>query len=350
MKYQQYLKRIALMLFSACAVWIFWPSIPVEKTQKTTQVTVKKTSEQTFAQLEKVEVTDNHVSVVSETISSNNSAALVAKVYAAELNYPPYSQPLTDVDFDRLQPNYFNPQSIPVDNEGNEITAALSKFRYTYPEPILATLQGDNIVNAELQLIDTNSGEVLVSNRFEQEDNSWHVQLNGDRDLPRQLHATVRANVNNKTITMALALKYIDPIATLEGFDSAFTRDADMIVPAQLTTKKQGLYRVRANLFDANHHPIAHLVTKKKLRQGSNEIELKAHQSVLQGKQPPFHLATFSIELMSPAPGKPTQYGNSSIKKYEIKDFAVSSLSDVSYQPSAQEQQRLQLLQKMSQG
>jgi hypothetical protein len=53
---------------------------------------------------------------------------------------------------------------------------------------------------------------------------------------------------------------------------------------------------------------------------------------------------------MSPAPGQPTKYGNSLINKHEIKDFAVSSLSNASYQPSAQEKQRLQLLQQMSQG
>ena len=169
MKYQQYIKRIAVTLFSACAIWIFWPSIPVETPQKTTQFTVKKASEQTFAQPVKPEENDEHVLLVSETISSKNSAALVAKVYAAELHYPPYSQPLSDNDFDRLQPNHFNPQSIPVDNEGNEITAALSKFRYTYPEPILATIEGKSIVNAELQLIDTNSGEILESSWFEQE-------------------------------------------------------------------------------------------------------------------------------------------------------------------------------------
>jgi hypothetical protein len=53
---------------------------------------------------------------------------------------------------------------------------------------------------------------------------------------------------------------------------------------------------------------------------------------------------------MSPAPGKPTKYGDSSIKKHEIIDFATSSLSALPYQPSQQEQQRLQLLQNMAQG
>ena len=168
--------------------------------------------------------------------------------------------------------------------------------------------------------------------------------------MPRQLQATIKASVNGKNITIALALKYVDSIATLEGFNSAFNQDADMVMPANLTTREQGLYRIRANLFDANNQPIAHLVSKEKLNKGSSHINLKAHQSVLQGKSAPFYLSTFSIELMSPAPGEPTKYGNSAIKKYEIKEFSVSSLSDTPYQPSEQEQQRLLLLQNMAEG
>ena len=53
---------------------------------------------------------------------------------------------------------------------------------------------------------------------------------------------------------------------------------------------------------------------------------------------------------MSPAPGTPTKYGDSEISQYEIKDFETSSLSALPYQPSEQEQQRLQLLQNMAQG
>ena len=287
---------------------------------------------------------------IPEKISSNDSATLVAKAYAAELSFPAYSQPLSDEDFDRLQPNHFNPQSMPVDDNGATISATLSKYRYTYPEPILATLSGENIDNAQLQLVDIASGKILMKRNFLQDENQWQAEFDGQRDLPMQLQATVKAQVNGKNVTIALALKYVDSVATLEGFDPAFNQDADMVLQANLTTREQGLYRVRANLFDANDQPIAHLVSKEKLNKGSSTIELKAHQSVLQGRQAPFYLATFSIERMSPAPGKPTKYGDSAINQYEIKDFAVSSLNDTPYQPSEQEQQRLRLLQNMAQG
>ncbi len=339
------------MSIVAVTLWLFWPSMPQEAQQITVnEALIKMPHLEDKKQSVKAAEINTLLAVTSEKITSNDSAALVAKAYAAELNFPVYSQPLTNNDFDRLQPNHFNPQSIPVDDDGTQVTAALSKYRYTYPEPVLATLTGENIDSAELQLVDLSTGKLLLTSTFEQDEASWYAQLQGKQNLPRQLQATIKAHINGKDITIALALKYIDSVATLEGFNSAFNQDADMVLQANLTTRKKGLYRVRANLFDANNQPIAHLVSKEKLNKGNTHINLKAHQSVLQGKQSPFYLSTFSVELMSPAPGKPKKYGDSAIKKYEIKGFEVSSLSDIPYQPSEQEQQRLRLLQNMADG
>ena len=332
-------------------VWLFWPSIQQETQQTTVNEALIKMPDLKDKTLPVKTAKVNIVQEVTpEKITSNDSAILVAKAYAAELNFPAYSQPLTINDFDRLQPNHFNPQSIPVDDEGTQVTAALSKYRYSYPEQVFATLTGEYIDNAELQLIDLTTKKVLLTSRFEQNENSWYAQFDGKQNFPRQLQATIKAHVNGKDVSIALALKYTDSVATLEGFNSAFNQDADMVLAANLTTRKKGLYRVRANLFDANNQPIAHLVSKEKLNKGNSHINLKAHQSVLQGKQAPFYLSTFSIELMSPAPGKPKKYGNSAIKKYEIKGFEVSSLTDIPYQASEQEQQRLRLLQNMAEG
>jgi len=121
-----------------------------------------------------------------------------------------------------------------------------------------------------------------------------------------------------------------------------------MVIKARITTKKSGLYRVRANLFDGNHQPIAHLVTKKKLKKGNKSIELKAHQLVLQNRQAPFYLSTIMVELMSPAPGVRKQFGDSLVKKFIIDDFATSSLNTIPYEMSKQEKQRLMLLQQIA--
>lgn len=349
MKNKPVLKRIVAMSIVVMTVWIFWPSIPEQPL--TVIPSVVKTAKIKPTNTAPIHTKENTIiAAISAQITSNDSATLVAKAYAAELNFPTYSQPLSNKDFDRLKPNHFNPQTIPVDDLGSTISAELSKYRYTYPEAVFATLSGENIDNAELVLVDITSGKSLLRRKFEQNDNNWTTQFDGERNFPSQLLATVKARVSGKNISIALALKYVDSVATLTGIEPAYSQDADMVLKANLTTREQGLYRIRANLFDANHQPIAHLVSKEKLSKGSSNIVLKAHQSVLQGKHAPFYLSTFSIELMSPAPGKPTKYGDSAIKQYEINDFAISSLSDTPYQASKQEQQRLQLLQNMAQG
>jgi hypothetical protein len=331
----------------AISIWLFWPSIQHPLTtghEKEVEISEIKT-----ISLPEKKINQNiPLAVQVKIITSNESATLVAKAYASELKFPPYSQPLTDIDFDRLKPNHFNPQSMPVDDAGNEVTASLSKYRYVYPEPVLATLAGENIDNAELQLVDISTGELILTQIFEKGEVNWHAQFEGKQNLPTQLQATIKAYVNGNNVSIALALKYVDSVATLEYFDSAFNQDADMVLKANLTIREQGIYRIRANLFDANHQPIAHLVSKEKLNKGDGYVELKAHQSVLQGKKAPFYLSTFSIELMSPAPGQPTRYGDSEIKEYVIKNFSLSSLSEIPYQPSEHEQQRLLLLQNMA--
>jgi hypothetical protein len=354
MKNNQLLKRTVAMSILAVTVWLFWPSMQQHPQQNIViKSTIKSPAQISFKSKGSGLVKHEDVElppIKLAKITSNDSATLVAQAYAAELSFPPYSQPLTDKDFDRLKPNFFNPQSVPIDDDGTTVAAVLSKYRYIYPEPILATFTGEGIRNAELVLVDISTGKSLVSSKFKQDDNNWIAQLEGERDFPNQLQATVKAHVQGKDISIALSLKYVDSIATLEGFSPAVNQNANMVMKADLTTREKGLYRVRANLFDANNQPIAHLVSKEKLGKGSSHISLKAHQSVLKGKKAPFYLSTFSIELMSPAPGKPTKYGDSVITKYEIKDFAVSSLNDEPYQPSKQEQQRLQLLQNMAEG
>lgn len=349
MKSNTFLKRTMSISIIAISIWLFWPSIPNHLTTEHDKVV--KIPEIKTISLPTKKITKNiPLDVKIKNITSNDSATLVAKAYASELKFPPYSQPLTETDFDRLKPNHFNPQSIPVDDAGNEVTASLSKYRYIYPEPVLATLVGENIDNAELQLVDISTGKLILTRTFERGEDNWYAQFEGTNNLPTQLQATIKAYVNGKDVSIALALKYVDSIATLEFFDPAFNQDADMVLQANLTIREEGIYRIRANIFDKNHHPIAHLVSKEKLNKGNSQMDFKVHQSVLKGKKAPFYLSTFSVELMSPAPGQPTKYGDSAIKEYVIKSFALSSLSDISYQPSEQEQQRLLLLKNMAEG
>lgn len=281
-------------------------------------------------------------------LSASKSAFLISKAYATELNYPVYSQPLKPTDFDRLNPNYFNPQSMPIDDEGRTVNASLSKYRYSYPEPIIAKLEGEGIEGASFTLIDSETKKTLLSEPFQWQEDTWQLTLAGQEELPDAIHAEIMINVGDKSVPIVLALKYIDPVAVIDSFESAKAEGADMVINANITTKKSGLYRIRANLFDADNQPIAHIVTKSKLKVGHESMSLKTHQSVLQGRKPPFYLSTFMIELMSPSPAVRKKFGTSNVDKYEINDFPVSSLDSAPYESSQQEKQRLELLQAMA--
>ena len=353
MKKQTFFIVVAVSLISITATRLFWPSssaIQVTTTDKKAHV-VKEAKVAPEIQLASVMASGTSTyNDVADTVSTRDSALFVASAYAAELSYPPYSQPLAEADLDRLQPNYFNPQSIPVDDEGNTITATLSKYRYLFPEPITASLSGYGISAAQLDLVDMTSNKVLTTASFEYKGEGWQAKLSVEANLPPQIQVVVRAQVGGKTIPIVLALKYLESVATLEGFEPAQAHDADMLVKANITANHKGLYRLRANLFDMNHKPIAHLTVKARLDVGEGGIELKAHQSVLMDKQGPFYLKTFVLELMSPQPGVPTRFGSSELLKFEINDFVISSLSTTPYQPSEQEVQRLKLLENMASG
>ena len=352
MSNKQLILLTMIAVLAAVVVFLNWPAKkPVNlKTNETNLIRSAKSDEVDAGQTENGQANTLKQKQETSLIDAFQSAVLVSKAYAAELQSPPYSQRLTERDLDRLEPNYFSPQSILVDDSGAEISATLSKYRHIYPEPIFATLVGDDISSAELILINIADKAKIKSSKFVRTGNQWLASLEGEESLPRQLQANVVARVNGNTVPVALSLKYLDSVASLEGFESVNAVDADMVITAKLTTRKSGLYRMRANLFDQNRKPIAHLVGKKRLNRGSVGIELKAHQSVLVGKEAPFYLKTFVIELMSPKPGVPTEYGHSEIKEYEISDFMVSSLTSEPYQPSEQEIQRLELLQKMAAG
>lgn len=341
------LKSVSAATFVAAALWLFWPFDTTQIVTQSQPILVTK-QDSTKGPIQYAIVEEKQMVTEIAQIGSNDSALWVAAAFAAELNYPPYSQPLKKADFDRLNPNHFNPQSIPVDDSGASISASLTKYRYTYPENIEASLNGENITSAVLNLVDIDKGKPLKSVSFENINGQWQANIRGERDYPPQLQATAIVEVNNKTVSVALSLKYIDSVASLKSFESAISRAADMVIEANLSVREKGMYRVMANLFDNNDQPIAHLVARKKLSKGNKSIELKVHQSVLQAKVPPFYLSTFNIELMSPSPGVAKKFGNSLINKHVINDFSISSLENTPYQPTEKELQRLKLLENMA--
>ena len=277
------------------------------------------------------------------------AASAVAQQYQQNLVFPPYSQPLTVYDEDRLKPNQFFPVTSPVGEQGGELTLSLSQYRYVYPQAIELTISAQNLGKAQVTLSDTDTKQPLKTHSGVARDNELVITFKGEEDYPRNLQLLVEANIAGKMVPVVAQIQYMPPSATLTSFDNAYPRNDNMIVPANLTVIKSGLYRLRANLYSGTS-PLAHLVAKARLNEGSEQIDFKAHWSVLPKQTNDLRLSDFVIERMSPSPGERNSFGQSKVSEFTIEDFAYDSLQQLPYQANKQELQSLEFLQGLAAG
>ena len=277
------------------------------------------------------------------------AALAVAQQYQQNLVFPPYSQPLTVYDEDRLKPNQFFPVTSPVGEQGGELTLSLSQYRYVYPQAIELTISAQNLGKAQVTLSDTDTKQPLKTYSGVARDNELVITFKGEEDYPRNLQLLVEADIVGKMVPVVAQIQYMPPSATLTSFDNAYPRNDNMIVPANLKVIKSGLYRLRANLYSGTS-PLAHLVAKARLNEGSEQIDFKAHWSVLPKQTNGLRLSDFVIERMSPSPGERNSFGQSKVSEFTIEDFAYDSLQQLPYQANKQELQSLEFLQGLAAG
>ncbi|WP_409418116.1 hypothetical protein [Pseudoalteromonas sp. 2CM36K] len=249
----------------------------------------------------------------------------------------------------KTKPNQFFPVSSPVGEQGGELTVSLSKYRYVYPQAIELTVSAPNLGKVVVTLSDTDTKKSLKTQSGVACQNELAMIFKGEEDYPRNLQLLVEADIAGKIVPVVAQIHYMPPSATLTGFENAYTRNENMIVPANLTVIKSGFYRLRANLYSGTS-PLAHLVAKARLNEGSQQIDFKAHWSVLPKQTNDLRLRDFVIERMSPSPGELNSFGESEISEFTIDDFAYDSLQQLPYQANKQEMQSLEFLQGLAAG
>lgn len=341
---------LALTMVFGLLIWLFFSDKSVAQPNTFEALPKKSLVITTAVQPEAANVTKQNVAIAQakkhfdESIKS--AAKQVTHQYAAALNFPSYSQPLTSLDTDRLEPNKFNPVTVPINNDGGNLVLSLSKYRFVYPEQIAVSVEGENIGAVTISLMDVDSKKVLASQRINNPKESYTFSFPASEDYPRNLQLLAEAQINANQVPIVAQLQYMNPSAVLTGFDNAWPNSDKMTIPAKLKVYKAGLYRIRANLY-LGEQPIAHLVSRDRLETGNQTIALNAHWSVLKATDRPMHLQGFVIELMSPAPGEPSVFGHSEIKSFTISEFPVESLNKTPYHPSNAERQSLQFLKSL---
>ena len=279
----------------------------------------------------------------------SQAADLVAMQYENALKFPPYSQPISALDEDRLKPNQFYPVSSPIDESGAALTVSLKQYRFTYPQDIVVNVNAQSLGKVVVELSNTDTKEVISTHKGSAREGEAIITFKGEESYPRNIQLFVQADIAGKKVPAVAEIQYMAPSATLTGFNKAYAQNDNMIVPANLNVIKSGLYRVRANLYDGNT-PLAHLVAKERLTEGNQLLDLKSHWSVLPQGITSMRLSDFVIERMSPSPGEQNSFGSSEISYFEITDFAYDSLQQLPYQVNAQEKLSLEFLQGLAQG
>ncbi|MDX3774636.1 hypothetical protein QE250_10970 [Chromatiaceae bacterium AAb-1] len=286
----------------------------------------------------------------TERTELRDSFRLLAQAYAEELSYPPYSRPLLPEDEALLRPNDFIPQTVPL-IEGASATVILDKYRFSYPESVYVRLEvsGLDVYDVRLQLTDEVTDKPLQTAVMQRSDRHWAARVAGEASWQGPLLVKVSFQAKGRKQQLQAGIFYSNPVATVIAVSEPGSAGSDLTIPVKLDVRQAGYYRLRANLFTADRQPLAVLTQTQYLQNGSGELVLKAHKSVLSAEGP-YLLTTLLLERRPAIPGEPTLYGDSAQAEYQLEVHSLSSLSNETWQPDEQERQRLQFLQQMAGG
>ena len=346
------MKKVLLILSLSAllaGLWFFWPdpqevSLPQPKPAITAVTPQSKAvAAEPDRQPQQISVTEKIPEPVAESFK------LLASAYAAELELPAYSRPLSTDDEHLLNPNRYIPQSVPLEG-GASATIVLPKYRFSYPEPVAVTLEINDlqIFDVSVQLADENSADSVATAEMQGTPERYNAILEPEPDWNGAFEVQVSFSANGTTQVLKTGIEYHNPVATIIGVADSLGVGADMQIPVKLEVKQAGYYRLRANLYTEQRQPLALLTATEKLGSGKQELTLRAFKAVLRTSRGPYILGSFVLEKRPALPGEQTQYGDSEKAEYQLEPFALSQLSDEPWQPDEQEQQRLQFLQQMA--
>lgn len=346
------MKKVLLILSLSAllaGLWFFWPApVVVSSPQPEPSIVADSPGSHTVAakpdsQPQQINVTEKIPEPVTESFK------LLASAYAAELELPAYSRPLSAADEHLLNPNRYIPQSVPLEG-GASATIVLPKYRFSYPEAVAVTLEisGLQVFDVSVQLTSERSGDSVATAEMRGTPQRYSVTLEAEQDWNGAFEVQVSFTANGTTQLLKTGFEYHNPVATIVGVEDSLGVGRDMQIPVKLEVKQAGFYRLRANLYTEQRQPLALLTATEKLGSGKQQITLRAYKTVLRNNSGPYILGSFVLEKRPAVPGEQTQYGDSEQAEYQLEPFALSQLSDEPWQPDEQEQQRLQFLQQMA--
>ncbi|NRB65981.1 MAG: hypothetical protein HRU48_01240 [Vibrio sp.] len=342
-----------LWILSLCAALttlsvMFWPS-PVE----TSEYAKSKRSEHPSNAISPVpamhfERETSNRAVELKTPLESEEVTLKLKQIAIQhqqiLQYPSYSQPINSENSLYLSWNAFEVVETPVLDGKSTASLSVEKFRHFYPEQILVALvTQEAVVSASLDVVSVANQQTLAT--LPMDDMKW--QVTPGTDWPEELRLIARIDFEKGEDVISADVRLYHSVASVVSVSQGYAQGPDMTVPVTLQIDKEGIFRLRANLFQQGGNAIASLVKKQRLSEGEQTLELKAFKRVLPEGATDLELRDVVIERMSGYPGEKTAYGQSNAESYPIGRFDSNALTDEEYQMTEQERQQMAFLQQL---
>ncbi|TGN41491.1 AsmA family protein [Marinobacter confluentis] len=277
--------------------------------------------------------------------------ASAAQQYAQDIRYPAYSLPLTEAQAEGYQGNRFDPVALPLPGDGT-FTVTLEKFRFVADEPILvaASVTGQQVVSDTMtaSLESAANRDILESGALARSaDGFYEGQLTAASE-PGEYRLIVEARIDGDTVRHASTLTIEPYLGDFKGLGDPDIRNNDLVIPVHFDAEAPGYYSLSAQLLD-NGRPIALLNAEKRMDGSSNTIDLRAHGTVLAGKQVDgqLHIRHLQIRRLPAQPGDRTDYGFGPDEGYTFTPPDLESLTDTPASDPESEQ-RAALFQKLA--
>ncbi|MDA0118081.1 hypothetical protein [Vibrio sp. T11.5] len=342
-----------LWILSLCAALttlsvMFWPS-PVE----TSEYAKSKRSDRPSNAISPVPATHFERETSSRAVElktplESEEVTLKLKQIAIQhqqiLQYPSYSQPINSENSLYLSWNAFEVVDTPVLDGRSTANLSIEKFRHFYPEQILVALvTQEAVVSASLDVVSVATQQTLTT--LPMDDMKW--QITPGADWPEELRLVARIDFDKGEDVISADVRLYHSVANVISVSQAYAQGPDMKVPVRLQIDKEGIFRLRANLYRQGGNAIASLVKKQRLSEGEQVMELQAFKRVLPEGTTDLELRDVVIERMSGYPGEKAAYGQSDAESYAIGRFDSNALTDEEYQMTEQERQQMAFLQQL---
>ena len=284
----------------------------------------------------------------------------VAEAYRHSSRFPSYSVPLQESDWQLLNPRAFIPTEMPIKGEDDlSVRIELAHYIADIQQPLpvrVITSYADRPVQGVAIILGKGSSTTRLTIDSDQPGlRSFQGILQ-----PETLAAAgtgevaVIANLElagGKRADLATVVELYRSDATLLRLGDAYVDGAHLMIPAHFEVHTPGLFRIQANLYDAESAaPVSHLNSSFALSGGKASGLLKVHAVTLRAQDAagPYQLKDINIVRSPERPGVATGYGSAEAEAYQVNGFSLDSYSDADY-VDPQTQQRLEFLDRLAQ-